>query len=107
MKINGLDMQKDIVRYDVDFNNVTGLKKCHYLVVDDLKCEDNCIIQDVDVKEWFAQAVFLIGNHTIHGKVTLKNSVFHTDIKYEFFRLFLIKILKTLFFIFQGQWASE
>ncbi|XP_055704200.1 uncharacterized protein LOC129802424 isoform X2 [Phlebotomus papatasi] len=81
VKINGLDMQEDIVRYDVDFNNVTGLKKCHYLVVEDLQCEDTCIIQDVDVKKWFAQAVFLIGNHTIHGKITLKNSIFLTDIK--------------------------
>ncbi|XP_055679370.1 uncharacterized protein LOC129787669 [Lutzomyia longipalpis] len=78
--VNNLNMDQDVMRYDVEYNNVTALKKLHRLMVESIQCEHDCIIQDVNVKEWFAQAVFLIGNHTIHGTTTFKRAIFHTDI---------------------------
>ncbi|XP_059612245.1 uncharacterized protein LOC132258787 [Phlebotomus argentipes] len=80
-RINGLNVEEDLLRYDVERNNVTGLKRLHHLVAENVKCgEKNCLVQGVNVVQWFADAVFLIGNHTIHDTVTLKRAVFHTDI---------------------------
>ncbi|GAB0097439.1 hypothetical protein DMENIID0001_130760 [Sergentomyia squamirostris] len=77
--INGVNIE-DFMRKDVEFNNVTGLKRLHHLVMQNLQCEGRCIVQDVNINQWFADAVFLIGNHTIHDTVTLRAGIFHTDI---------------------------
>lgn len=74
LKINGLNFQNDVMRYDVDLNTVTATKTFENLNVNKIHCS-NCIIQGVDINDWSSRSVYKNGNFKIEGITTIENSV--------------------------------
>ncbi|XP_052862925.1 uncharacterized protein LOC128269484 [Anopheles cruzii] len=74
--LNGLNIETDLLRTDVPVNNVTATKHFRELHVDRIVCAAPCTIQDVDMDEWFANALRLKGNQTIEGTLRIEDGVF-------------------------------
>lgn len=74
LKINGLNFQNDVMRYDVDLNEVTAPKTFQNLNVNKIHCT-NCIIQGVDIIDWSSRSVYNNGTFKIDGVTTIENSV--------------------------------
>ncbi|XP_050098630.1 uncharacterized protein LOC126579251 [Anopheles aquasalis] len=73
--LNGFNIETELLRSDVAVNNVTAAKHFRELHVDSIICPGECIIQGVDMKEWFANALRLEGNQTIEGTLHIDNPV--------------------------------
>lgn len=74
LKINGLNFQNDVMRYDVDLNTVTATKTFENLNVDRISCS-RCIIQGVDMLDWSSRSAYKNGNLIIPGVTTIENSM--------------------------------
>lgn len=74
LKINGLNFQNDVMRYDVDLNTVTAVKTFQNLNVNKIHCT-SCIIQGVDILDWSSRSVYNKQNFIIKGITTIENSV--------------------------------
>lgn len=68
--INGLNLVKDILRYDVTDVTVMAPKTFRNVIVDQLNCT-TCIVQGCNLNEWIRNAVTRTGENVIKGKVSV------------------------------------
>lgn len=79
--INGFDVATDVVRYSNPINNVTAVKSFESVAVNNLECQNGCILMDVDVGDWIRRVAFTGGNYTIQGTTIMEAPVFYNDLK--------------------------
>ncbi|XP_039440737.1 uncharacterized protein LOC120421572 [Culex pipiens pallens] len=79
--LNGLDLRRDILWQDATEVVFTAPKQFDNLHVHNIICPDPCLIQGVDINEWFANSVRKSRNHTIEGVTTVEAATFLGDIE--------------------------
>uniref|UniRef100_A0A182PP15 Uncharacterized protein n=1 Tax=Anopheles epiroticus TaxID=199890 RepID=A0A182PP15_9DIPT len=73
--LNGYNVKTDLLRNDVASGNFTASKRFTELHVESIVCAPPCVLQDVDMDEWYANGLRLRGNQTIEGTLHIKNAI--------------------------------
>ena len=79
--LNGYNLKTELITLETSKANVTGHKIIDELQVRNIKCPDVCVIHDVNVVEWFMNAIRNNRNHTIQGVTYLQNPIVYGNIK--------------------------
>lgn len=73
--LNGYNVKTDLLRNDAPSGNFTAAKRFTQLHVESIVCAPPCVIQDVDMDEWYANGLRLRGNQTIEGTLHIRNGI--------------------------------
>uniref|UniRef100_A0A182IQZ7 Uncharacterized protein n=1 Tax=Anopheles atroparvus TaxID=41427 RepID=A0A182IQZ7_ANOAO len=73
--LNGHNIETDYLRADVSVNNFTAIKRFRELHVETIICPPPCVIQEVDMDEWYKNGLRLKGNQTIEGTLHIVDGV--------------------------------
>ncbi|XP_049294198.1 uncharacterized protein LOC125769507 [Anopheles funestus] len=73
--LNGYNVETDLLRLDVPVGNFTAPKRFRELHTESIVCAPPCIIQDVDMDEWYANGLRLRGNQTIEGTLHIQDGI--------------------------------
>ncbi|KFB50075.1 AGAP011897-PA-like protein [Anopheles sinensis] len=73
--LNGHNVQTDYMRTDVSANNFTVTKRFRELHVESIVCPPPCVIQEVDMDEWYKNGLRLKGNQTLEGTLRIVDGV--------------------------------
>uniref|UniRef100_A0A182WDY6 Uncharacterized protein n=1 Tax=Anopheles minimus TaxID=112268 RepID=A0A182WDY6_9DIPT len=73
--LNGYNVETDLLRVDVPFGNFTAAKRFRELHAENVVCAPPCVIQGVDMDEWYANGLRLRGNQTIEGTLHIKDGI--------------------------------
>ncbi|XP_058458977.1 uncharacterized protein LOC131435292 [Malaya genurostris] len=79
--INGINLEKDLLLSNAQNVTFTGNKRFKNVHIDNLECPTPCIIQGVDVTEWFANAVRLDQNFTTAGVTNVEDATILGDVE--------------------------
>ncbi|XP_053679007.1 uncharacterized protein LOC128729376 [Anopheles nili] len=73
--LNGHNVATELLRSDVAASNVTASKHFSELHVESIVCAPPCIIQEVDMDEWYSNGLRLRGNQTLEGTLIIENGI--------------------------------
>ncbi|KAL0273346.1 UNVERIFIED_CONTAM: hypothetical protein PYX00_006037 [Menopon gallinae] len=79
--VNDLDLNNDVLRYDVQDAVVTGKKTFMGLRVRNLVMDKGKRVQDVAVDDWARRAVRTVGNFVLEGNLTIHGAVFNKGLR--------------------------
>lgn len=80
-KINGYDLEKDVLLNNIEYNNVTARKYFKNINIENLFCENDCRLQDINISEWISKSTFVYGNYTIQGTTIIDNVKIYDDVR--------------------------
>lgn len=74
--LNNLRLSSDIVRWDRPNENIIrAAKRFGAINIERLYCQDNCLVQGIDIAKWIASSVLNPIDYSINGRVHLHNAV--------------------------------
>uniref|UniRef100_A0A182Y9F7 Uncharacterized protein n=1 Tax=Anopheles stephensi TaxID=30069 RepID=A0A182Y9F7_ANOST len=73
--LNGYDVETDLLRKDVPVGNFTAAKRFRELHTESIVCAPPCVIQGVDMDEWYANGLRLRGNQSIEGTLHIHDAI--------------------------------
>ncbi|XP_050067709.1 uncharacterized protein LOC126556488 [Anopheles maculipalpis] len=73
--LNGYNVETDLLRKDVAIGNFTASKRFRELHVESIVCAPPCVIQGIDMDEWYANGLRLRGNQTIEGTLHINDAI--------------------------------
>ncbi|XP_052901002.1 uncharacterized protein LOC128307276 [Anopheles moucheti] len=73
--LNGYNLETDLLRMDVPFGNFSAPKRFRELHTESIVCAPPCVIQGVDMDEWYANGLRLRGNQTIEGTLHIQDGI--------------------------------
>uniref|UniRef100_A0A182N2V7 VWFD domain-containing protein n=1 Tax=Anopheles dirus TaxID=7168 RepID=A0A182N2V7_9DIPT len=79
--LNGYNVETELLRNDVTAGNFTASKRFRELHVESIVCAPPCVIQEVDMDEWYANGLRLRGNQTVEGTLRIVNGVITSNLE--------------------------
>ncbi|XP_053668970.1 uncharacterized protein LOC128719371 [Anopheles marshallii] len=73
--LNGYNLETDLLRRDVPFGNFSAPKRFRVLHTESIVCAPPCVIQGVDMDEWYANGLRVRGNQTIEGTLHIHDGI--------------------------------
>uniref|UniRef100_A0A182T105 Uncharacterized protein n=1 Tax=Anopheles maculatus TaxID=74869 RepID=A0A182T105_9DIPT len=73
--LNGYNIESDLLRKDVPIGNFTAPKRFRELHAESIVCAPPCVIQGVNMDEWYANGLRLRGNQTIEGTLYIHDAI--------------------------------
>lgn len=80
VQINNLNLAQDILRLDTPCASVTAPKRLQSTNIRKLYATSSSTINSIPIIDWIQSAVYLQGNHTINGNITLNTVNMYKDL---------------------------
>uniref|UniRef100_A0A182Q8K7 Uncharacterized protein n=1 Tax=Anopheles farauti TaxID=69004 RepID=A0A182Q8K7_9DIPT len=79
--LNGHNVETELLRNDIPASNFSASKRFRELHVESIVCAPPCVIQEVDMDEWYANGLRLRGNQTVEGTLRITNGVITSNLE--------------------------